>query len=99
HVPLQPGPDPTRTPTAGGVRPALRCDCRWGQARTAIRRAGYAGAMRRWAIGLAVLGAVSGGGLAAADPSSPAVEQKRQPPGSATAEKEYNRGVRARVAK
>jgi len=55
--------------------------------------------MRRWAIGLAVLGAVSGGGLAAADPSSPAVEQKRQPPGSATAEKEYNRGVRARVAK
>lgn len=32
------------------------------------------------------------------DPSSPAVEQRRQPPSVAGAESEYNRGVRARVA-
>jgi tetratricopeptide (TPR) repeat protein len=34
-----------------------------------------------------------------ADPSSPAVEQRRQSPAEAGAESEYNRGVRARVAK
>jgi tetratricopeptide (TPR) repeat protein len=33
-----------------------------------------------------------------ADPSAPAVEQRRQPAGSADAEQEYDRGVRARVA-
>jgi len=33
-----------------------------------------------------------------ADPSSPAVEQRRQPPVAETADSEYNRGVRARVA-
>jgi tetratricopeptide (TPR) repeat protein len=33
-----------------------------------------------------------------ADPSSPAVEQRRQPPAVETADSEYNRGVRARVA-
>jgi tetratricopeptide (TPR) repeat protein len=32
-----------------------------------------------------------------ADPSSPAVEQRRQPPAAATADSEYNRGVRARL--
>jgi tetratricopeptide (TPR) repeat protein len=33
------------------------------------------------------------------DPSSPAVEQRRQAPASADAESEYDRGARARVAK
>jgi len=36
--------------------------------------------------------------VAAADPSSPAVEQRRQSPAQASAQSEYNRGVRARVA-
>ena len=34
-----------------------------------------------------------------ADPSSPAVEQRRQAPAEASADSEYNRGVRARVMK
>jgi tetratricopeptide (TPR) repeat protein len=34
-----------------------------------------------------------------ADPSAPAVQERRQPPAAAGAESEYNRGVRARVAK
>jgi tetratricopeptide (TPR) repeat protein len=34
---------------------------------------------------------------ASADPSAPAVEQRRQPPAVATAESEYNRGIRART--
>jgi tetratricopeptide (TPR) repeat protein len=34
-----------------------------------------------------------------ADPSSPAVEQRRQSPADTSAQSEYNRGVRARVAK
>jgi tetratricopeptide (TPR) repeat protein len=34
-----------------------------------------------------------------ADPSAPAVEQRRQPPATPTAESEYNRGLRARVAR
>jgi cytochrome c-type biogenesis protein CcmH/NrfG len=33
-----------------------------------------------------------------ADPSSPAVEQRRQPPAVADAQREYDRGVRSRVA-
>ncbi|HEV8141841.1 MAG TPA: tetratricopeptide repeat protein [Methylomirabilota bacterium] len=33
-----------------------------------------------------------------ADPSTPAVEQRRQSPANASADSEYNRGVRARVA-
>jgi tetratricopeptide (TPR) repeat protein len=32
-----------------------------------------------------------------ADPSSPAVEQRREPPSVASADSEYNRGIRARV--
>jgi len=36
---------------------------------------------------------------AAADPSSPAVEQRRQAPAEASADSEYDRGVRARVVK
>ena len=57
--------------------------------------------LRSTALVLAV--AVVGPGLAppssVADPSSPAVEQRRQSPAEASAESEYNRGVRARVAK
>ena len=34
-----------------------------------------------------------------ADPSSPAVESRRQSPAEASAQSEYNRGVRARVSK
>ena len=34
-----------------------------------------------------------------ADPSSPAVEQRRQSPAAASAQSEYNRGTRARVTK
>jgi len=34
-----------------------------------------------------------------ADPSSPAVEQRRQSPAEASADSEYNRGVRARIMK
>ena len=37
--------------------------------------------------------------LSFADPSSPAVEERRQAPASADAESEYDRGMRARVAK
>jgi len=36
---------------------------------------------------------------APADPSAPAVEQRRQPPAAASAESEYNRGIRARIAR
>src|SRR5512132_2653423 len=35
--------------------------------------------------------------LAHADPSSPAVEERRQPPATTTADSEYDRGVRARL--
>jgi Flp pilus assembly protein TadD len=37
--------------------------------------------------------------VATGDPSSPAVEQRRQSPAETTAQSEYNRGVRARVSK
>jgi len=54
-------------------------------------------------IGSALAVAVSGGGLSPtvslADPSSPAVEQRRQPPAAPSAESEYNRGIRARIVK
>jgi tetratricopeptide (TPR) repeat protein len=33
-----------------------------------------------------------------ADPSEPAIELRRQPPAAASAESEYNRGIRARIA-
>ena len=55
--------------------------------------------MKTWGLLLAaVLIAPS---LGAAEPStpSPAVEQRRQSPSAASAETEYSRGVRARVAK
>jgi tetratricopeptide (TPR) repeat protein len=47
------------------------------------------------AVGLA---AFTSAQIVRADPSSPAVEERRQPPAAADAESEYNRGVRARVA-
>jgi tetratricopeptide (TPR) repeat protein len=52
--------------------------------------------MLRGVICVAVIGlsAVPG----AADPSAPAVEERRQPPATADAQSEYDRGVRARVA-
>jgi len=34
-----------------------------------------------------------------ADPSSPAIEEKREPPSLPSADTEYNRGVRARITK
>jgi tetratricopeptide (TPR) repeat protein len=37
--------------------------------------------------------------VVAADPSSPAVEQRREPPAGTTAESEYHRGLRARVGR
>jgi tetratricopeptide (TPR) repeat protein len=48
------------------------------------------------AIGIAIAGL--GPSPAGADPSSPAVQERRQSPAVADAESEYNRGVRARVA-
>jgi tetratricopeptide (TPR) repeat protein len=52
---------------------------------------------------LALVALVTGGMLwppsGAADPSSPAVEQKRQPLAAPSADTEYDRGVRARVAR
>lgn len=47
--------------------------------------------------GMVAMGLASSAGHA--DPSSPAVEERRQPAPLADAESEYNRGVRARVAK
>jgi len=38
-------------------------------------------------------------GIASADPSQPSVEKRRQKPTEISADTEYNRGVRARVAK
>ena len=47
------------------------------------------------AAGIVALGHSDG----SADPSAPAVQERRQSPSAADAESEYNRGVRARVAK
>jgi tetratricopeptide (TPR) repeat protein len=56
--------------------------------------------MRRVAVlGLLLAGVVAVGVRASgADPSSPAVEERRQPAPVTDAEREYDRGVRARVA-
>lgn len=51
----------------------------------------------RLVAGIAVLGLAPLPSLA--DPSAPAVEERRQPPAAADAQSEYNRGVRARVAR
>lgn len=49
------------------------------------------------AAAISILGLGPSPGLA--DPSAPAVEERRQPPAAADAQSEYNRGVRARVAR
>jgi len=51
-----------------------------------------------WIVALAIVFAPRLAPVIAADPSSPAVEERRQPSAGATAESEYDRGVRARVA-
>jgi len=52
-------------------------------------------------LALVAMAAALGGGSSTirAEPSSPAVQEKRQPPFSPDAESEFNRGVRARLAK
>jgi tetratricopeptide (TPR) repeat protein len=53
----------------------------------------------RFVLGVCLLAAVGLRPVAApADPSAPAVEQRRQPVAAPAAETEYDRGVRARVA-
>jgi tetratricopeptide (TPR) repeat protein len=49
------------------------------------------------AVGIAACGLAPSASLA--DPSAPGVEERRQSPAAADAETEYNRGVRARVAR
>lgn len=49
------------------------------------------------ALGFAIAALAPSAGLA--EPSTPAAEQMRQPPVTPGAESEYNRGVRARLAK
>jgi tetratricopeptide (TPR) repeat protein len=53
--------------------------------------------MKTWGLAMALV--VLAASVSIADPSSPAVEQRRQSPAEASADTEYNRGVRARVAK
>ena len=52
-------------------------------------------------VALGVVMAIStlASSMCASEPSSPAADQVRQPPAEGSAESEYNRGVRARVAK
>jgi tetratricopeptide (TPR) repeat protein len=53
----------------------------------------------RAAVVAAVLSFALAPGVAAADPSAPAVEERRQPTAAPSADSEYDRGVRARVVK
>ena len=53
----------------------------------------------RFALALAIAVATVAPAVCAAEPSSPAADQVRQPPAEGSAESEFNRGVRARVAK
>src|SRR5262245_11918258 len=48
-------------------------------------------------VRIALMAAALAPSAGLADPSAPAVEQRRQPPATASAESEYNRGIRARV--
>jgi len=50
------------------------------------------------ALALATVAVVARPCAAMAEPSTPAVEERRQPPAAGDAQSEYNRGVRARVA-
>src|SRR5437879_3515549 len=56
-------------------------------------------ASRLVALGFAALVAVLAPSAGLAEPSSPAADQVRQPAVKPSAESEYNRGVRARLAK
>ena len=49
------------------------------------------------ALAVAAAAAIGGASSGVADPSSPAVEERRQSPATANADSEYDRGVRARV--
>jgi len=51
------------------------------------------------ALALAMTVSILAPSLGGAEPSSPAADQVRQPPAAGSAESEYNRGVRARVAR
>jgi tetratricopeptide (TPR) repeat protein len=53
----------------------------------------------RFATPLVVAIVLMSPAVVVADPSSPAVEQRREPPATATAESEYHRGLRARVGR
>jgi tetratricopeptide (TPR) repeat protein len=55
--------------------------------------------MRSSFVALALVAATLLPVASAADPSSPAAEERRQPPATADADGAYNRGVRARVAR
>jgi tetratricopeptide (TPR) repeat protein len=55
--------------------------------------------MKTFARAFAIAALTLAPGVSLADPSAPAVEQRRQSPANASADSEYNRGVRARVAK
>ncbi len=50
-------------------------------------------------VAAALLGVMAAAAVGRADPTSPGVEARRQPPASPNAEAEYNRGVRARIAR
>jgi len=54
---------------------------------------------RLTALGLAAVVMALSASPGAADPGSPAVEEKRQPTAAPSADSEYDRGVRARVAR
>ena len=53
----------------------------------------------RAALAAVALGLMLGPVVATAEPSAPAVEQRRQPTPTADADSEYDRGIRARVAR
>lgn len=53
----------------------------------------------RAALAALLISLALGPALAAAEPSAPAIEPRRQPVPAASADTEYDRGVRARVAK
>ena len=55
--------------------------------------------MKTFAVVLAIVSCALAPCESLADPSSPAVEQRRQSPAEASADSEYDRGVRARVVK
>ena len=55
--------------------------------------------MKTWSVALGVVALTLAPSVAHADLTSPAVEERRQSPAAASAESEYNRGLRARTGK